>query len=489
VIRLAEPLAALSLATDAGNGFPLEKSLRNAVIAARFGEALGLSGQAHSDAYYVALLRSIGCTSFSFETAAMLGGDDLAFHALYHQLDPGHPAEFVRDVVTKMGAWAPPAVRARAVVRFLTTGARVGPVAARSACEVSDSLVRRLELSEGVRVGLDEVFERWDGKGIPDGVRGATLSVPGRVTHIADIAEIAYREGGVEAARAIVRHRAGGQLDPAMAAVFEREAGEILAGVDAGDALAAEPAPHARFPRAELPRFARAFADFADLKSPWTLGHSPAVAALSGPELELPALLHDLGRTAVPNGIWDKPGPLTAAERERVRLHPYYTERILSHTPVFAEVAEVAGADHERVDGTGYPRRLFGAAVTREMRVLAAADTYCAMTADRPHRPALSRDAAAHALRAEPGLCPDAVDAVLSGAGHPRTQRIAAGLTEREVEVLVLLARGLTNKQIAARLVVSPRTVQHHVAHVYAKIDRRTRAGAAMFAAEHGLAR
>jgi HD-GYP domain-containing protein (c-di-GMP phosphodiesterase class II) len=159
---------------------------------------------------------------------------------------------------------------------------------------------------------------------------------------------------------------------------------------------------------------------------------------------------------------------------------------------VFAGVARLAGSHHERPDGSGYHRGLGGDALTPQMRVLACADAYAAMTADRPHRPALTAEEAAAELRAEARegrLCAEAAEAVLGTAGHERAPRDAppCGLTEREVEVLRLLARGLTNKEIAAQLVVSPRTVGHHVAHVYDKIDRRTRAGAALFAAEHAL--
>jgi regulatory LuxR family protein len=164
-VRLAEVLAALSLATDAGNGFPLEKSLRNAVIAVRLGERIGLEPRALSDVYYVALLRSIGCTAYAHETAAWLGGDDVAFHVLNERFDPGRPAALVRDVVVGMGAWAPPAIRARSVARFLTLGPRKGREATASACEVSVSLARRLGLSPGVAEGLDQVYERWDGRG------------------------------------------------------------------------------------------------------------------------------------------------------------------------------------------------------------------------------------------------------------------------------------------------------------------------------------
>ena len=504
-VRLAEVLAALSLATDAGNGFPLEKSLRNAVIAVRLGERLDLAPRALSDVYYVALLRSIGCTAFAHETAALLGGDDVAFHAVYETLDPGHPATFLRDAVTGIGSWAPPATRARSVATFLTIGARKGREATAAACEVSVSLAHRLGLSAGVAAGLDQVYERYDGRGGPAGLRAEQVCLPARITHVADIAGIAHLEGGDDAARAAVARRRGGHFDPALADAFAQSADEVLAGLDADDmldaALSAEPGPRATCPRGDLARLTAAFGDFADVKSPWTLGHSRQVARLAGDAapgehhdaLVLAGHLHDLGRVAVPNGIWDRPAPLRAAEWERVRLHPYYTERILARAPALAPLAALAGAHHERLDGSGYHRGLGAPALTRPMRVLAAADTYAAMTADRPYRRALDPATAARDLRAEADagrLDAEAVEAVLAAAGHPPARRRAypCDLTEREVEVLRLLARGLTNKQIAVRLVVSPRTVQHHVAHIYPKIGRRSRAGAALFAMEHGLA-
>jgi HD-GYP domain-containing protein (c-di-GMP phosphodiesterase class II) len=357
-----------------------------------------------------------------------------------------------------------------------------------------------------VATGISHIYERFDGKGIPGGLRGEGITLPARVVHVAAVGCLAHLEAGREAAVTAVRRRSGGHLDPALAAVFLSDVAELLDDLETGDALVgaleAEPAPHACLPAGELARLALAFADFADLKSPWTLGHSSRTAELAAgacdgatedeDALRLAGLLHDLGRVSVSNGIWDRAGPLSAGEWERVRLHPHWTHRILARTPVFRDLAALAAADHERLDGSGYHRGLDAAALDRRARLLAVADAYTAMTSDRPHRAALTPAAAAVELRAEAcagRLCPSATEAVLAAAGHVPQRRAGRphGLTDREVEVLRWAARGLTNKEIAAQLVVSPRTVQHHLAHVYEKTGRRTRAGAALFAVEHGL--
>jgi HD-GYP domain-containing protein (c-di-GMP phosphodiesterase class II) len=502
-VRLSEVLAALSLASDVGHDQPLEKSLRNAVVAARLGMEVGLGREDLSDAYYVALLRSMGCTANAHESAALMG-DDRAFAGLIQVLDVGDPFGWARGASERVAAWAPDLAGERTAEWFMHEGLRAGREAGRSACEVATTLARRLGLSAGVQLGLDQVYERWDGYGAPAGCKGEELCIAARVAQLVDVVEIFDRAGGPAAAREVARLRSGRHFDPALAAAFERVADELLGDLDGVDmlevALAVEPGPVPRCPRDELIGLAGAIADFADLKSPWTLGHSPRVAELAAravgdgerETMRLAALLHDLGRVAVPNSIWDKRGSLGGGERERVRLHAYYTERILARTPVFADVARLAGAHHERPDGSGYHHGAGGASLTAPMRVLACADAYVAMTAERPHRPAMTAEQAAAQLRAEARdgrLCGEAAEAVLGAAGHVRAPREAppCGLTEREAEVLCLLARGLTNKQIAAELVVSPRTVGHHVAHVYDKIGRRTRAGAALFAAEHAL--
>ncbi|MEY2517666.1 MAG: hypothetical protein QOJ89_5024 [bacterium] len=503
-VRLAEVLAAISLASDVGHDQPLEKSLRNAVIATRLGIELGLGREDLSHTYYVAMLRSMGCTANAHDTDAMMGGDDRGFAGVIQILDVGDPLAWAKGAARQVAATAPDVAGARGPGWFLREGMIAGREAGRAACEVATTLARRLGLADGVQQGLDQIYERWDGHGAPAGVAGERLTIASRIAHLVDVVEIVEREGGAEAAREVARRRSGGHFDPAVAAAFERAAPELLAGLDGVDmlelALSVEPGPAPRFPRSELVGLAAAISDFADLKSPWTLGHSSAVAELAAaagaPDdrelLTLAGLLHDIGRVAVPNGIWDKPGALGTAQRERVRLHSYYTERILARVPVFAWLAGVAGAHHERLDGSGYHRCLGADWLTEPMRVLACADVYVALISARPHRPAMTATDAAAELRAEVKagrLCAAASEAVLGAAGHERAVRSSrpCDLTEREVEVLCLLARGLTNKQIAAELFLSHRTVGHHLAHVYDKIDRRTRAGAAMFAAEHAL--
>jgi HD-GYP domain-containing protein (c-di-GMP phosphodiesterase class II) len=248
-----------------------------------------------------------------------------------------------------------------------------------------------------------------------------------------------------------------------------------------------------------------AIADFVDLKSPYFLGHARAVAELAAEAgsalgmsdaevltLRRAGLVHDLGRMGVSNAIWDKRGPLAAGEWERVRLEPYVTERMLRQSEALAPLAAIAVQHRERLDGSGYPRALSGAAISQPARILGAADAYQAMREPRPHRPSRSPVEAAAELRAEVKagrLDGDAVEAVLGAAGHrvSRRREGPAGLTQREVEVLRLLARGLSNKEIAQRLVISPKTVGNHVEHIYAKIGASTRAAAGLFAMRHGL--
>jgi HD-GYP domain-containing protein (c-di-GMP phosphodiesterase class II) len=306
-----------------------------------------------------------------------------------------------------------------------------------------------------------------------------------------------------------VRARAGGAFDPAIAGVLADEAPELMAPDGGGSAwdlvLDLEPLPRLVLEDQSIDRALAAIGDFADLASPYLVGHSAGVAHLAADAAERrgsrsheaitlrrSAFVHDVGRVAVPARIWLKPGPLTTDEWERVRLHAYHSERILARSPFLTALAPVATFHHERLDGSGYHRGARAAALEPCSRLLAAADAYHAMTEPRPHRTALSPEQAARILSEDAGagrLDADAVAAVLDAAGHrvPRIER-PAGLTEREVEVIGLLARGLQTKQVARTLGISTKTADRHVQNAYGKIGVSTRAAAALFAMEHGLA-
>jgi DNA-binding CsgD family transcriptional regulator len=234
------------------------------------------------------------------------------------------------------------------------------------------------------------------------------------------------------------------------------------------------------------------------------LGHSHAVAELAAraaveqglPELATSFRLNgfelDLWRLSISSEIWEKAARLGPGEWERVRLHPYLTERMLQQSEALAPLGAIAVQHRERLDGSGYPRGLSGSAISRPARILGAADAYQAMREPRAHRPARTPDEAAAELRADVKagrLDVEAVEAILGAAGHRISRRRDGpfGLTAREVDVLRLLAVGLSNKEISQRLVITPKTVGNHVEHIYAKIDIRSRAGAGLFAMQHGL--
>ncbi|MGH2445774.1 MAG: HD domain-containing phosphohydrolase, partial [Candidatus Limnocylindria bacterium] len=377
-------------------------------------------------------------------------------------------------------------------------------------CEVGRQTAVRLGLGEGVATGLLDVVEAWNGKAGARGLRGDEISVAARVTGVASTAAL-FAGAGKETIVEALQRRAGGLLDPEMCGRFVEHCDEImgaLANRDPRDAvLDAEPAPVRMIAEDELAAVAAAIGDIADLKSPYFLGHSAGVAALAVAagdrigldsaacvRLEIAALLHDLGRVGVSNAIWERPGPLSHADWEQVRLHPYHSERILARAESLQPLAAIVGMHHERLDGSGYHRGTQGREIPADARLLAAADAFDAMTHDRPHRAAAPPEVAAKRLAEEVAggrLDADAVSAVVAAAGMEPPRRTRgerpAGLTDREIEVLRLVARGRSNREIADALILSRRTAEHHVQHIYDKIGVSSRAAAALFAMEHAL--
>jgi HD-GYP domain-containing protein (c-di-GMP phosphodiesterase class II) len=506
-VTLAELLAAFSLATDLGLGQPMEHVLRSWRIASRLGEQIGLDDEERAQLFYIAVLSWVGCVADTPEVASWFG-DDIAFRGDSFQVDfAGFPA--LAFMLGHAGAGQPAWHRLRLATTLMATGAKGIQRGLLAHCLSTSLLAERLGLGLPVRDAVRQFFARWDGTGMPAGVGGEEIAVSVRLFHLADVVEVFHRTSGVTTAVEVARARRGTKFDPAIVDSFCAAAPEVLTGLteepDVYDLIAADPLLRDPLSGGRLDDALEALADFTDLRSTFRVGHSRGVARLAGLAAEVAGLrttdveavrraglLHDVGLHGVPASILDKPGPLTATESERMRAHSYYTERVLARPPALAHLAAIAGLTHERLDGSGYHRRLTGSALPATARILATADAFHAMTEPRPYRPALSAREATAALRAEVRagrLAADAVDAVLtaSGTAHPRRRSGPAGLTPREVEVLMLIARGASTRQVARLLDITPKTAGTHVERIYGKTGASTRSGATLFAVQHGL--
>jgi HD-GYP domain-containing protein (c-di-GMP phosphodiesterase class II) len=440
-VRLAELVATLSLATDLGYGQPMEHVARSCLIAMRLGDRLGLGESERVVVYYVGLLACVGCFADAHEQARWFG-DDIDLKAGSYGVDlAGVP--MMAFLLGRVGAGRPLLARAGQRMAFMAGGRREVEGMFATHCMVTGVLAESLRLSPSVREALQQAYERWDGRGEPHGLGGEEVAISVRLMRLARVVEVFYRAGGVEAAVAVAGKRRGSEFDPAVVDVFCEEAASVVEEVGAASGweavIAAEPALRVVLSESEFDAALEAIADYGDLKSPYTLGHSRGVAdlavdagrrlGLDGQEvvtLRRAGLVHDLGRLGVSNAIWDKPGRLTLSEWERVRLHPYLTERMLAASHALAPLATLAGHHHERLDGSGYTRGLAGRALSSSARILAAADVYHAMIEPRPYRPARTPAEAATELRAEVThgrLDGDAVEAVLGAAGHPERRR------------------------------------------------------------------
>lgn len=506
-VRLAELVAALSLGVDLGFGQPMEHVLRECMIALRLADRLGLEEAERSTVYYTALLVNVGCHADAHEQAKWFGDDiNLRSGKYDHDIRSFRAAAAAMSLI---GSGNPPLHRFRVGLEFAISGRRDLDGMIETHAALARALAERLGLPPATQEAVGASYEQWDGKGWPGGLSGDRIPVAARLAQFSEFVEVAHRLGGVGAAIALAERRAGSQFDPSVAEALRSDPDAILGGLDAAHTwsavIDAEPTLRVTLSDDAFDRALLAIADFVDLKSPYTLGHAGAVSALAAetaaglglPEDEVrllrrAGLVHDLGRLGVSNAIWDKPGPLGAGEWERVRMHPYLTERMLHQSAALAPLAAVAVQHRERLDGSGYPKGLSGGAITRPARILGVVDAYRSMREPRPHRPPLSADEAASELQAEARagkLDAEAVAAVLAAAGHPvgRRQTWPAGLTTREVDVLRLVARGLSSKQIAIQLVITPKTARNHIEHIYTKIDASSRVAASLFATEHGL--
>jgi HD-GYP domain-containing protein (c-di-GMP phosphodiesterase class II) len=498
-VRTAEVVGSLCLATDLGMGLPFGLGLGSTVVAMRLADSLGVDEATAVQTYYGCLLFYAGCTADAdmqadlfpdglteHWTAVMFASQRQSMAAVFRALGSGEGGRIRRTV--------------RASAKF-PQAARGFKHHTEALCEVAEMLATGVGLPPTVSGLFRLLTERWDGGGPLGRAAGPDLPFAIRIAHVARDANFQGFLHGPGRAVEVVRERAGGAFDPA---VVDALSVDMLDGSPGwAEAMDAEPKPHLTLEGAQIDDALTALAAFADLAD--VIGHSSAVAELAARAakhlgqadddvtiVRRAALVHDLGKVGVPFRIWQDSGARSADDWEKIRLHPYYTERTLSGSSYLNELAQVARCHHERLDGSGYHRGVSAADLEQPSRLLAAADAYRSTIETRPGRPAMTAAATAGELReaARAGtLDPDAVAAVLEAAGH-RPERIVrpGGLTQREEQTLTLLAQGLATKQIGRALGVTPKTADHYVQQVYAKIGVRTRAAAAVYAMQHGLA-
>ncbi|MEO7001084.1 MAG: HD domain-containing phosphohydrolase [Ktedonobacterales bacterium] len=519
-LRIADLLSALSLAADLAVGLPAEHAVRSCYLGMRIAERLQLSLDQQAGLYYAELLMDAGCTAWTSHFARYVMSDEiLARREFVYYTDAHNPIEVMGWLKEYVAAGQPAHVRAEQLLNFALHGKESTREGFRNTCEVAGRFAERLGMPEVVQTALVSVFEQWDGSG-PGGARGDAIPLISRIVYTTSFLEAFHHVGGRVAAIHLAEERRGKAFDPAVVDAFLSIAGEqALWEIIEQESvwaivLAMEPpSPYRHIKEEKLEQVALSFADFADLKSFYSSGHSRRVGDLAermARHLRLPeaqisvirraGLMHDLGLVTVPSFILHKPhNQLTQVEWERLRLHPYHAERILARVPVLAPVVPLIAGHHERLDGQGYYRGLSGSQIPLGARIIAVADRYDELTHETPDEPAVDQEVALQRMTGEVGhaLCPDAfralaeeVDAVGSIPPSRRKHRSPdwpAGLTDREVEILRLLSKGLRQREIAERLTLSEHTVRRHLEHIYDKARVNTRVGAVLFAVEHDL--
>jgi len=502
-LLLADPLIGLSAIGDLARGLELGHAGRTCFIGCRLARALGGSDEIVRDVFFASLLQHIGCVAHAHDTAVLDAGRTIEANMAVDRTDFSRPTDIVRTLLAELSQGGNLLAR----MRLLFPAARMGKIALRTSCEIAEMTARHMGLDAGVQDALRNISEWYNGKGGFLGRKRDEIPLASRIVLASFTVSVFDRIGGPQAAVEAARTRAGKILDPSVSDAFIRNGTEILdelASIDLLHELSdAEPDPKVIIDEDSLDEVAVAFGEAVDLKTPFTQGSAGSAFDIAGraavalgfdqkvvAETRRAAALRDIGKASLPNAIVEKAGPLTEIDQEQVRLHAYQTERVLGRSRALAAEARSAGLHHERANGSGYHRGLSGSAIAAPARVIAAVDCFVAMTQPRPYRAAMSVDEACAQLRDDRGLDHDAVDAVIAaadGADRPPRRRTHAALTERQIEVLRLVAHGLTNRQIAEQLVVSSRTAERHVQDIYQRIGASSRAAAALFAVENDL--
>ena len=432
-VPFSEVLGALSRALDLTEGQPAGHTMRSCLLGMRIGRELGLDDATLSALYYALLLKDAGCSSNAARMCALFGADDGVVKRRMKLVD-WHDGMRLALATWRLAALGGPLLeKARRFAGIARTEHMTRDLM-QVRCERGAGIALQLGFPEATAGAIRSLDEHWDGGGYPQGLAGPAIPLLARVCNLAQVAEVFLAAGGPRRALGVARERSGSWFDPALVQVLaslerDREWWRRVAAPDVAAAVVAvEPAERVREAgEGDLDAIARAFADIIDAKTPFTYHHSTNVAAYAesiGERLGTGAaerrrlrrggLLHDIGKLGVSNRILDKAGKLDAVERRTIELHPVYSMQILRHVRAFGDFAWMASVHHEKLDGSGYPWRLKAPQLDRPMRVLAVADIYEALTADRPYRAGMPPERALSILASESGtqLCADAVAAL-----------------------------------------------------------------------------
>ena len=520
VIRTADLLGAFSLASDLATGLHTEHGARSCYIGMHIAQEMELPLEQRTDLFYSELLKDAGCTTYTSQLARSWLVDELAAKRdLQFFRNTRNPLDIASWLIKYVAAGSPLPTRATHMLDFLVKGREFMKEGFESTCQVAARIAQRLGMPQAVQDALMQVFEQWDGHGMPYGIKSDAIPVISRIVLVTSFLEVFHRVEGRDAAKHVALARRGKAFDPSVVDAFLSVAQNegFWRGLEQervwDSVLSMEPeqSPYQYMGEEKLIDVALALADYADLKSPFLAGRSRRIADLAEriargmglPEPEAThiyraALVHDIGIVAIPSFVLNKAqDTLTEAEREQVRLHPYHSERILSKVPALEPIIPFVAAHHEEMDGRGYYRGLRGSQIPLGAQIIAVADRFDELTHDAPDSLGHELNQAVDVMRQEVGgrLSPDAFQALtddLSGVDRSHRQRTPqqewpARLTDREVEVLRLIAKGLNRRQAARALFVAEGTVRSHLEHIYSKIGVSNRAAAALFAVEHNL--
>lgn len=426
-LKLAELIGSLSYALDLTEGQPAGHCVRCCWIGMHVGRRLGLDDGALWSLYYTLLLKDLGCSSNAARICELYLADDRTFKGDFKRVRPGTP-QVLAFVVSRTGPHAGWRRRVAAILNIMRNGDAVAQELIQTRCDRGAEIARQLRFPEAVAQGVHALDEHFDGSGRPDHLRGDAIPLAARIALLAQVVDVFHFNDGAEAALAEARARSGSWFDPSLVAALEAVGTDpgfwAMLGSNAVERAVRELEPQGHGIELDddyLDAIADAYGRIVDAKSPFTAGHSERVRGYAdevGRELGLgdvrrrwlrrAAVLHDVGKLGVSNTILDKPGRLDPEEWREVRRHATYTGEILRRISHFAELARVAEAHHERLDGTGYPRGLGADEIALETRIITVADIFDAITAQRPYHPPMAAEPALAIMRKVVGTAIDA---------------------------------------------------------------------------------